>query len=63
MKLKPKQIAVLAIAMWISYWLAGLGGSFFGYSSPQGLVGSGVFFGLMAIIFGYVLKTLKTGDS
>ena len=52
----------MAAALWISYWLAGFGGSFFGFGSPQGLVGSGIFFGLMAIALVVVQKKFKESD-
>ena len=59
-----KQTVVMAAALWVSFWLAGLAGSFFGFASPQGMVGSAVFFALMAIAYPYIQKKVsKTGDS
>ena len=59
-----KKTVLLAAALWISFWLAGLAGSFFGFSSPQGMAGSAVFFALMALAYPYIQKKVnKTGDS
>ena len=57
-----KQTALAAAALWVSYWLAGLAGSFFGFGSPQGMAGSAVFFCLMAIALVVVQKKLKESD-
>jgi len=57
-----KQTALLTAALWIAFWLAGIGGGFFGFASPQGLAGSGVFFGLMAIALVWVQKKFKDSD-
>lgn len=54
-----KQTAIMAAALWISFWLAGLAGSFFGFGSPQGMVGSAVFFCLMAFALVFVQKKTK----
>ena len=62
--MSAKKTVLTGAALWICFWLAGLAGGFFGFSSPQGMVGSGVFFLLMAAALPFIQKKVnKAGDS
>ena len=57
--MEPKQIAWTAALLYVAFALAGKVTTFFGFSSAQGWVGTGISYGVIAVLYIWIQQYLK----